>query len=65
MDADRVAPNIAVQPMVAAPLKRTLRRRARSTAVGDFEPFYEAPPNEGYPPLCASFARMLGVILAN
>ena len=31
---DRFAPNPAVQPMVAAPLKRTLRRRARLAAVG-------------------------------
>ena len=29
-----LAPNVAVQPMVALPLKRTLRRRARSAAVG-------------------------------
>jgi hypothetical protein len=28
------APNLAVQPMVTAPLKRTLRRRAGSAAVG-------------------------------
>jgi hypothetical protein len=30
----RFAPNLAVQPMVDAPLKRTLRRRAGSAAVG-------------------------------
>jgi hypothetical protein len=33
------APNLAVQPMVAAPLKLTLRRRARSAAVRGKPPF--------------------------